>query len=76
MTPKEAFSHGWTIAVKWILNCSLAQRSSEGINPSGKAVSDMMKELPQVSGLDAGFGEGLIWAIGKPIEVIKKHLKK
>lgn len=67
----EGFNKGWADAVKWIYENSIKGKLSEGINPSGSAVSSKMQQMPKEYGYDAGFTEGLIYAIGKPINELK-----
>jgi hypothetical protein len=68
----DGFNKGWLIAVKWIIDESVGDY---GINPKGDKVSSKMSSLPQIRGVDAGFAEGLIYAIGKPLSELKNAIK-
>jgi hypothetical protein len=65
---------GWQKGVNWIYDLSLQNSSNIGVNPKGGMVTNKMKELGGIQ--NSGFAEGLIFAIGKPIELLKEKIKK
>ncbi len=70
------FNKGWEMAVRWIYDSSVKSGLSKGINPMGKYVSERMRNLPKEKGYDAGFAEGLIYAIHTPITELKEALER
>lgn len=69
---RPEFINGWRLAANWIYTESVEREMNVGYNPKGYEVTAKMKELPTRN--DAGFSEGLIFAIGKPISSLKKAL--
>lgn len=72
----EGFNNGWVTAVKWIIELSEYNRFEIGANPTGDMVKTAMMNLGNQPHIDSGFAEGLIYAIGKPLSVLKSKIDK
>lgn len=70
----DNFNNGWQMAVDWIIELTESRHLEFGFNPKGGQVQNKMRVLPK--GYDAGFGEGLTYAIGTPISELLKNKSK